>query len=139
MIRRSKPLRRTPLKRGDSTLRRTPIARSTKPIPARSQRREAIADERRQFVERILRARPWCEAHAVLADLALVAGPLRAESVDVHELVRRSQGSPIVPSQGLTDDAVLSVCRRCHDWITVNPREAVSLGLARWGMRSHDA
>lgn len=135
MIRRSKPLRRTALARGDSVLRRTPIARSTKPIPARSQRREAIAGERREFVERILRQRPWCEAHAVLLDLALISGPLRAESVDVHELVRRSQGSPIVPSQGLGDDDVLALCRRCHTWVTENPREAVSLGLARWGMR----
>lgn len=123
MIRRSKPLRRTPL------------ARSTKPIPARSQRREAIAGERREFVESLLRRRQWCEAHAVLLELALISGPLRALAVDVHELVRRSQGTPIVPSQGLDETDVLCVCRRCHDWITTHPRDAVSLGLARWGMR----
>lgn len=121
--------RRTPL-------RRTGFARtSRKRIPYRSDKREAVAVERRLFVERILRERQWCEAHPVLRDLALVAGPLRAESVDVHELVRRSQGSPIVPSQGLTDDRVLALCRPCHDWVTTHPREAVSLGLARWGMR----
>lgn len=136
MIRRSKPLRRTPLPRSTSEIKRTPLRRSGKPIPARSQRREAIAGERREFVERILRRRQWCEAHAVLLELALVAGPLRAESVDVHELVRRSQGSPIVPSQGLADDDVLAVCRCCHDWITTHPADAVSLGLARWGMRA---
>lgn len=134
-MKRSKPLRRTALARGDSTLRRTPLPPRRTALPARSQRREAIAGERREFVERILRARQWCEAHAVLLDLALIAGPLRAPSVDVHELVRRSQGSPIVPSQGLGDDDVLALCRRCHTWVTENPREAVSLGLARWGMR----
>lgn len=116
-------------------MKRTPLRRGRKPIRARSDKREAIMLERRVFVDRILHQRQWCEAHPVLRDLALVAGPLRAQSVDVHELVRRSQGSPIVPSQGLADDDVLALCRPCHDWVTTHPREAVSLGLARWGMR----
>lgn len=121
--------RRTPLARSQKPIARSPLKRSTKRIPARSQRREAIAQERREFVERILRARPWCEAR--VPGLGCSPRP----STDVHELVRRSQGSPIVPSQGLADDDVLAVDRQCHDWITTHPREAVALGLARWGSR----
>lgn len=128
------------MKRG-GPLRRTPISRTAwrpkprRPLPARSAKREAIADERRQFVADALHRRPWCEAHELLYDLALVAGPVRAASVDVHELLRRSQGGRIVPSQGLTDDDWLALCRACHTWITEHPREAVALGLARWGIR----
>lgn len=133
------PPRKTPLARGTKEIARSALKRSTKRIPARSQKREAIAQERRDFVARILVERPWCEAHATLVDLALISGPLRARPVDVHELRRRSQGSPIVPSQGLADDDVLALCRACHEWIGANPREAVSLGLARWGMRAGEA
>lgn len=105
------------------------------PLRPQSDKRRAIAPERRAFVDDVLRRRPRCEAHSLLLSLALIAGAASARSVDVHELRRRSQGSPIVPSQGLTDDDVLAVCRQCHDWITTNPAEAVSLGFACWGMR----
>lgn len=137
-MKRSKPLRRTRLVRTQSELKRSALPARRSRLPARSAKREAIIAERREFVERILRQRQWCEAHAVLLDLALIAGPLRAPSVDVHEFVRRSQGSPIVPSQGLADDAVAAVCRDCHRWIGEHPAEAVSLGLARWGMRASE-
>lgn len=122
-----------------SPLRRTPLKRARRPLPARSERREAISDERRAFVDQALRRRPWCQACPVLAPLDLVPRPRgqARESCDVHELVRRSQGAAIVPSQGITDDDWLAVCRPCHDWITTHPEPAVALGLARWGMRAN--
>ena len=127
---RRTPLRRvTGLARGESQLKRTPLERRTRLNP-RSRKRKAIAQERREFVQRILRERPWCQACTVIDGLAQ---PLPA--TDVHEIVRRSQGSPIVPSQGLRDEDVWAVCRICHDWIGLHPERAVKLGLARWGMR----
>lgn len=134
-MQRRQPLRRTPLARG----KWTPSKRRA--LPARSERREAIAEERRIFVSDALHRRPWCQAHPILYDLALAAPgprkeyPAQVPAVDVHETLRRSQGAAIVPSQGLDEDGWLAVCRACHDWIGANPREAVSLGLARWGIR----
>lgn len=120
-------------------LRRTPIARTKqrKPIPSRSAKREEIAQERREFVDWALRRRPWCQACGILSGLGNVPRPRgqAREAVDVHELVRRSQGAAIVPSQGIGDDDWLALCRPCHDWVTTHPEAAVALGLARWGSR----
>lgn len=118
-------------------MKRSAPARRRRPPRLVSDAREAVRDERRAFVDDVLRRRLWCEACPVLAPLGNVTRPRgRArEACDVHELVRRSQGSPIVPSQGLTAADVLAVCRPCHDWITTHPEAAVALGLVRWGMR----
>lgn len=106
-------------------MKRTPLRRQSK-------KRAGIAVERRTFVANLLTRRPWCEA----CPIRFPFDPNhRRRAVDCHELTRRSQGSPIVPSQGLTSDEVLAVCRECHDYITTHPAEAVELGLARWGMR----
>lgn len=127
-------MRRSPLRR------RAPL-KSGGRIKPRSDKRAEIAPERAAFVDRILRVRPDCEACPVLNRVGIVPSgavswsPHRAQ--DVHELVRRSAGSPIVPSQGLADADVLSVCRASHDWIGLHPPEAVDLGLARWGMRAN--
>jgi hypothetical protein len=47
-------------------------------------------------------------------------------AVDIHELVRRSQGGSI-----LDEDNLLAVCRPCHRRIGDNPQLAFDLGLAR--------
>lgn len=117
-------------------MKRSQPRRSRKPIPYRSTKREAITVERREFVWRVLHERQSCEAHRLLGELAIVSG-LRAQSTEVHELLRRSAGSPIVPSQGLTGDDVLALCHECHAFVTTHPAKAVELGLARWGMRTN--
>ena len=89
-----------------------------------SSKRAAIADERRTFVADVLARRPWCEWPGC---------NLRA--VDVDEKRNRSQGSPIVPSEGLADGDVNVLCREHHSYKTDHMAEAVELGLARWGMR----
>lgn len=111
-------------------MKRSPLRRRSRLSPV-SPKRVAIRDERREFVAQVLATRRWCEACPILHG---PYGEVRPAS-DVHELVRRSQGSPIVPSQGLELGDVLAVCRGCHHWIGDNPAEAVRLGLARWGMR----
>lgn len=91
----------------------------------RSRKQEAIYDLRRPFVARILSERPLCEACPVYARRNGLATYVRYPAVDVHELVRRSQGGDI-----LDDHNVLAVCRRCHDLIGRRPAEAEDLGLA---------
>ena len=91
----------------------------------RSQKQEALYEKRRPFVARILRERPLCEACPVYARISGSATYVRYPSLDVHELVRRSQGGDI-----LDDRNVLAVCRRCHDQIGRRPAEAEQLGLA---------
>jgi hypothetical protein len=71
-------------------------------------------------VEAILTERPYCEAC-----LPRRGGRQVNRAVDVHELVRRSQGGNI-----LDPTHVLAVCRPCHDWIGQHPHDAETGGLA---------
>lgn len=92
----------------------------------RSAKNEAIYRERRPLVKRLLEEREWCEACPVFAkhDGAMVYQ--RNRSVDIHELVRRSQGGSI-----LDVDNLLAVCRPCHQRIGNHPQLAFDLGLAK--------
>jgi hypothetical protein len=50
-------------------------------------------------------------------------------SVDVHEILPRSQGGRIV---GGKDEEYLCVCRYCHDQIETNPEESHERGFRKW-------
>lgn len=90
----------------------------------RSRKTEAVYRERRELVERLLKERPACEACAPLAGYEGRKTYNLRESVDLHEIVRRSQGGSI-----LDEGNILAVCRRCHRWITEMPWEAANVGL----------
>lgn len=76
--------------------------------------------DRRKLVARLLEERPWCEAH--IEELCSL------RSVDVHEILNRSQGGAIV---GGADEDYLCLCRPCHSWITDHPKEAREKGWSR--------
>lgn len=109
-----------------------------KPLPFRSAKRAAIADERRAFVARILFERPQCEARHYLRpivsglvgiDQDRVVAALRGctwRSTEVHEIVLRSRGGSIVD-----DENVAALCHWCHGWVTTEPRLATMAGLQR--------
>ncbi len=119
-------------------MKRSPMKRSRKPLPFRSAKRAAIADERRAFVARILSERPQCEARNYLRpivagledrDQLRVVGVLRRctwKATEVHELLSRARGGSIVE-----DANVASLCHWCHGWVTENPRLATMAGLQR--------
>lgn len=94
----------------------------------RSAKKEAEYRERRPLVARLLGERPWCEACPVFAAHDGKRTYVRRPSVDVHELVRRSQGGSILDEANL-----LCVCRECHRRIGNHPQLAFDLGLARHG------
>jgi hypothetical protein len=71
------------------------------------------------MVKRILHDRPNCEA-----GLEHCLG----RSVDVHEVLNRSQGGPIV---GGAESDYRALCRPCHSWITDHPKESYELGLSK--------
>ena len=112
------------MKRGQP-LRRTPLKRGRRPIPARSAKREAIRDERREFVERILRERPTCQGCEVWAEHDGVRATPR-RSVDVHEVKTRARGGSM-----LDESNVLALCRICHDRIGREPAVALRLRLLK--------
>lgn len=67
---------------------------------------------RRALVASLLAERPVCEAR-----LAGCTG----RAVDVHERLTRARGGSILdPEQA----HMITVCRRCHEWITANPLAA---------------
>lgn len=92
----------------------------------RSKKKEQQYVERRKVVERLLGERPYCEACPVFARHDQKAVYTRRGSVDIHELVRRSQGGSILDEPNL-----MAVCRECHARIGNHPALAFELGLAK--------
>jgi hypothetical protein len=76
---------------------------------------------RRIFVAETLAARPICEARW--------DDGCQVNSVDIHEILPRSQGGLIV---GDDPSIYLAVCRHCHDMIEEHPFEAHARGFRRW-------
>lgn len=112
-------MKRTPLKR-------TPMKRGAKPIAKRSKKTEKVYVERRKIVAEMLSKFPLCFACPVFAQHDGLSTFIHRPSVDVHELVRRSQGGSI-----LEDENLVTVCRQCHTRIGNEPALAFSLGLAK--------
>jgi len=127
-MRRGKPMKRSPLKRGDSKLH------SNKPLRKRSKKTEDKYVHRRQLVKSILESNQECIACIIYTvhDRITYDFPVgnltrlirTNKTTDVHELVNRSQGGSILDTNNL-----LAVCRSCHSRITTEPKEAEMLGL----------
>jgi hypothetical protein len=94
----------------------------------RSKKKEEEYRLRRPLVQRLLEERPWCEACPVFAEHDSSITYRRNRSVDIHELIRRSQGGSILDESNL-----LAVCRGCHQRIGNHPALAFELGLAKHG------
>lgn len=122
-MKRRKPMKRTPLKKGSNDLKRSHLKK-------RSDKMSAQYVERREIVGRLLKERPYCEACMVWGGYDAVNGLLESlvvhqqMSKDIHELVNRSQGGSILEEQNL-----LAVCRQCHSRITRDPTTAETIGL----------
>ena len=114
------------MKKPRKPLKRTPLKRSTKPIKQRSKKREKLYESRRPFVAGLLAEFPWCQACEVFAAHDSKVTFVRRKSVDVHELVRRSQGGSILDKENC-----ITVCRPCHTRIGNYPQLAFDLGLAK--------
>ena len=82
-------------------------------------------------MKRLLEERPFCEACPVFAEHDRLLTYNRRTSVDIHEIVRRSQGGSILDESNL-----LAVCRQCHNRIGREPALAFELGLAKHGWES---
>ena len=80
------------------------------------------------LVKRLLEEKPYCEACPVFAQHDGLKTYTRLRSVDIHEIVRRSQGGSILDESNL-----LAVCRPCHSRIGNAPALAFELGLAKHG------
>lgn len=92
----------------------------------RSKKKEAEYKLRRPLVEKMLEENPYCEACPVFAKNDNLATYRTNRSVDVHEIVRRSQGGSILDEKNL-----MCVCRPCHSRIGNYPQLAFALGLAK--------
>lgn len=94
----------------------------------RSKKKEQEYRIRRPLVARLLQEKPFCEACPVFAEYDNKVTYIRNRSVDIHEIVRRSQGGSILDEKNL-----LSVCRQCHNRIGNYPQLSFDLGLSRHG------
>lgn len=92
----------------------------------RSKKKEKEYVERRKVVARLLERFPYCQACPVFANYDGKSTYVRMNSIDIHELVRRSQGGSILDESNL-----MAVCRTCHRRIGNFPALAFELGLAK--------
>jgi 5-methylcytosine-specific restriction endonuclease McrA len=115
------------VKRKKPLQQKTPLKSSGK-LNHRSKKTQDVYKERRPLVQKLLTERPFCEACSVFAEHDGKVTYIRNQSVDVHELVRRSQGGSI-----LEENNLICVCRSCHRRIGDYPALAFSLGLAKHG------
>ena len=99
----------------------------------RSKKKEAEYRLRRPLVEKLLDQNPHCQACRVFAEYDQVATYVQNRSVDVHEIVRRSQGGSILDESNL-----MCVCRPCHTRIGNYPQLAFDLGLAKRGWEKNE-
>lgn len=107
-------------------MKRSPMKKSSTPIAKRSKKTETKYIERRKIVAEMLAEFPLCYACPIFAKHDGLVSFVHKQSVDVHELVRRSQGGSI-----LDRDNLVAVCRPCHSRIGEEPALAFSLGLAK--------
>lgn len=106
-MRRSAPLRRTPLTRGSASLTRsTGLARTRKAVAV-------------TVYENVVRRDVGCRARDVVDDVTCWG------RLDPHHLLRRSQGGSDDPSN------LLLLCRAHHRWVHDHPAQARALGLLR--------
>jgi len=92
----------------------------------RSKKTEKLYVQRRAFVERLLKERPWCERGLVLGGCYEGEGRAKTDvhrSTLIHEIKLRSAGGDI-----LDGDNCLALCIPDHVWIHHHPKEAQRLG-----------
>jgi hypothetical protein len=132
------------VKSGGRLTRRKRLKSRKRLRPRSSKMQKLYEEERIQFVTDTLAARPRCELPDLIdqacdtkaidhrlevgSSLFLVQARCQRHTVDVHEILSRGRGGPIVPSQGLTQADVLALCRNCHDWVTEHSKESGLIG-----------
>jgi len=117
-MKRGKPLKRTPLRRGNKQLKRTPLN-------PRSAKMKSKYVARRKIVSDILIEYPSCDACILFSRYDGESGIVRVnKTVDIHEIINRSQNGSITDRKNL-----LAICRKCHRRVTDNPKQAETLGL----------
>lgn len=93
-------------------------ARTAKPLRPRSLKMQREYVKRRAFVAKYLAEHTRCEFD-----------PCRADSVDVHEVIRRSHGGALYPGQaGKRPTPYAALCRHHHTWVTEHPALARAYG-----------
>jgi hypothetical protein len=101
--------------------------RPRKKLAFRSKKMAKLYVERRTFVAELLAARPECQAKW--------DAKCTRQSVDVHEILPRSQGGKIVDAD-LSN--FLAVCRYCHDMIETHPHQAHERGFRKWSWEENN-
>lgn len=108
--------RKTPLRAGQTSLKRTGLQRSQRPIKKQSTERGKANSKRARVLDRLRQTRGGCELHA--------SENCTNEMHDGHEIHTRGRGGSITD-----DENILMTCRTCHTLITDNPAESDCYGF----------
>jgi len=104
-------------------IKRTPLARGTKKIAQVSKKRAKVNAVRRRVIAEVLKTRCRCEAGHAICTVDRKHRCLY-EAHDIHEPLTRARGGSITDPNNM-----IVVCRACHDWIHIHPDGATSIGL----------
>ena len=131
-MKRSPLNRGKPLKAKKQLKSKTPL-KSKKKIPTRSKKAQKLYREKRiPLVKKLLEERPWCEAHALFAELDGKTFYRVAPSQDLHEIKPRGRTGGIHSDEWLAEENIMCVCRPCHTRITEDKNEeATKLGFLK--------
>lgn len=116
-MKRSPLKRKTPLRRGLSQLRRTPLAKVSR---KRRKEQKVYSKSREEY----LREHPYCECrHLTLRKPNGHIIQCSLSATQIHHKSRRH-------GKNFTDRSkFLATCGNCHQWIEENGKEAEKLGL----------
>lgn len=98
--------------RTNKPLRSTKPLKRTTPVKPVSSKRAKEQRQRSKMLAEVFGTSPACARCGAPAD-------------DAHELLSRARGGSIVDPQNIAP-----LCRSCHRWVTVNPRQAETEGWA---------
>lgn len=120
-------MKRSPLKRGTSQLKRTPLARVGKRGNSKKAERAnvvAIVRARDKICQLPERLADHCE-DMTDSDFNAVMHVMCHGPLDVHEIIPRSAW----PDGELVESNCQLICRRHHEWVDAHPAIAHQIGL----------
>lgn len=118
--------RRTPLKRGKPLKAKTPLARSTKPLPRESAKRKAERPVRDAVRAAVKERDGGCVAHH-LVEAGQIPRSACWGQIETDEIVSRKRR----PGGHLDETNCQALCTGINRWKEDKPRRAIELGLAR--------
>jgi hypothetical protein len=125
-------MKRSPIKRGTSQLRRTRIAHTDskrtrrRALAAKSVKRNALDVKFYKFKRARLHVSPYCDICPILRNDGVPLESAIHNATELHHIQKLSQGGAYISIRN-----TIRTCRWANGWVEDNPDHARQLGLVR--------